>query len=84
MLKDQIQRTENTILKTLFFLSETSLRGDVTKVAADVTPGEENLISDEHESHGFESDQENINPEDRYAVSKHSFMTNKCLQNFHY
>ena len=59
---NHIKKSEIYILKALKALSENSLRNDHNSPSAEVTSDGENSISVQSVSHGLDSDQENIDP----------------------
>ena len=66
-VKDEIQRTENTIVKSLRFQSENSLHGNITSMSAETVLGLKDVSPDQFESSGLESGQENIAPENTFT-----------------
>ena len=64
-MKDEIERTENTILRALWSLPENSLRDDHNIPSAEITDGG-NVKLVQITSRGPESDQENFYPNELF------------------
>ena len=66
-VKDEIRRTENTMLRALSSLSESSLNGDINNVCVGPALGRDENVQDCLESYRPDSDQENVIPKSVFA-----------------
>ena len=71
------RKSENNILKALSSLSVNSLRDDHNGPSAEITSDGENRISVQPASHGQDSEQDNIDPNESFIGAQPSVHDNK-------
>ena len=77
-MKNEIRKSENNILKTLNSLSKNPLRDDRNSPNAEITSDGEKTISVQHESHGLDLDQENIDTNESFIGAQPNLHDTRC------